>query len=78
MAYHPISMLWPLGKRHWKHTRGPRLIPLTVPEVRALLLRVVWGRLTPPERSLAWSAWRRAHQQHAKDCHSKKRRAKPP
>ena len=28
---------------------GPRLIPLTVPEVRTLLLRVVWDGLTPAE-----------------------------
>ena len=56
---------------------GPRLIPLTVPEVRALLLRVVWDRLAPAERALAWSDWRRAHQQHAKECHYKKRGARP-
>jgi hypothetical protein len=54
------------------------VITLTVPEVRTLLLRVVWDRLTPVERSLAWSDWRRAHQRHAKECHYKKRRAKPP
>lgn len=54
------------------------MIPLTVPEVRTVLLRVVWDRLTPAERALAWSDWRRAHQQHAKECHYKKRRAKPP
>src|SRR5262249_35722559 len=30
---------------------GLRLIPLTVPAVRALLLRVAWGRLTPAERA---------------------------
>ncbi|WP_422931734.1 hypothetical protein [Singulisphaera sp. PoT] len=58
--------------------RGPRLIPLTVPEVRILLLRVVWGRLEPAERALAWSDWRRAHQQHAKECHYRKRGARPP
>jgi len=54
------------------------LIPLTVPEVRALLLRVVWDRLAAAERVLAWSDWRRAHQQHAKECHYKKRGARPP
>ena len=54
------------------------MIPLTVPEVRALLLGVVWARLTPPERALAWSEWRREHQQHAKECHYRKRKAKPP
>jgi hypothetical protein len=48
------------------------LIPLTVPEVRTLLLGVVWARLAPPERILAWSDWRRDHQQHAKEYHYRK------
>ena len=54
------------------------MIPLTVPEVRALLLQVVRDRLAPAEQALAWSEWRRAHQQDAKECHYKKRGAKPP
>ena len=33
--------------------------------------------LNPAERVLAWSEWRRAHQQHPKECHYKKRDAKP-
>jgi len=49
-----------------------------VPEVRALLLRIVWDRLTPAGRALAWSEWRRAHQQRAKECHYNKRGARPP
>ncbi|HVK15652.1 MAG TPA: hypothetical protein VM533_01810 [Fimbriiglobus sp.] len=57
---------------------GPRLIPLTVPEVRALLLRVVWARLAPAEEVLGWSEWRRAHQHHARACHYQTRRARPP
>ena len=43
-----------------------RLIPLTVPEVRKLLLRLVWDRLADAERSLAWSEWRRRHQYRAR------------
>jgi hypothetical protein len=58
--------------------KGSRLIPLTVPEVRKLLLRMVWDRLTLPERTLAWSEWRRAHQHRARVCHYRKRRAWPP
>ena len=57
---------------------GPRLIPLTVPEVRQLLLKLVWDRLSEAERMLAWSAWRRQHQATARRCHGKKRLAKPP
>src|SRR5207245_2547969 len=34
---------------------GADLIPLTVPEVRKLILRLVWNRLTPVEQALAWS-----------------------
>jgi hypothetical protein len=53
-------------------------VPLTVPEVRRLLLRLVWARLAPAERVLAWSAWRRRHQHRARACHYRKRKAKPP
>jgi len=35
--------------------RGSALIPLTVPEVRKLLVRMVWDRLAPAEKALAWS-----------------------
>ncbi len=54
------------------------MIPLTVPEVRKLLVRLIWERLTPPERALAWSEWRRAHQHRARACHYRKRGAHPP
>src|SRR5215218_3811741 len=38
------------------------LVPLSVPEVRRLLVALVW-RLTPdPNRVLGWSLWRRRHQ----------------
>jgi hypothetical protein len=54
------------------------LIPLTVPEVRRLLLGLVWDRLTPAERVLAWSEWRRRHQAKARACHYKKRKTRAP
>ena len=38
---------------------------MTVPEVRKLL-------------KLAWSEWRRAHQHRARECHYRKRGARPP
>jgi len=57
---------------------GAGLIPLTVPEVRKLILRVVWDRLTPAEQALAWSAWRRRHQHRARECHYRRRGARPP
>ena len=54
------------------------MIPLSVPEVRKLLLRLVWDRLTPPDDAVAWSEWRRAHQYRARRCHYRGRGADPP
>jgi hypothetical protein len=45
-----------------------------VPEVRVLLLRLAWGRLSEAERVLAWSEWRRGHQAVARRCHYKRRK----
>lgn len=42
------------------------LIPLTEPEVRVLLVRIVWPRLTDAQRALACSAFRRRHQAQAR------------
>ncbi len=54
------------------------MIPLTVPEVRRLLLTLA----EPPERvrfRLAWSTFRRRHQALAKRCHEARRaRSHPP
>ena len=58
--------------------RSPRLVPLTVPEVRQLLVRIVWPHLQPAEQVLAWSEWRRRHQATARACHYKKRQARAP
>ena len=54
------------------------MIRLSVPEVRKLLLKLVWAFVTPTERVLGWSVWRRRHQHRARECHYKKREAKPP
>ena len=58
--------------------RGAKLIARTVPEVRKLLLKLVWAFLRPAEQVLAWSVWRRRHQHRARECHYRKRGAKPP
>jgi len=50
-------------------------VPLTVPEVRRLLLRLVLARAPDVELVLAWSAWRRRHQARARRCHYKRRLA---
>ena len=52
------------------------LIPLTVPEVRRLLWRLVWRTLPSPEAVLAWSRWRRRHQAQARRCHYQRRLAR--
>jgi SRSO17 transposase len=45
------------------------LLPLTVPEVRRLLWRLVWDRAPEPAAVLRWSDWRRRHQQRARRSH---------
>ncbi len=52
------------------------MIPLTVPEVRRLLCRLVWHTLLPPEQTLAWCDWRRRHQAIARRSHYKRRLAR--
>ena len=54
------------------------MIRLSVPEVRKLLLKLVWTIVSPAERVLAWSVWRRRHQQRARHYHYKRRGARPP
>jgi hypothetical protein len=51
---------------------------VSVPEVRRLLLNLVWSAVPDAEKVLAWSAWRRAHQYRARASHYKRRKAKPP
>ena len=50
-----------------------RLIPLTVPEVRRLLTRLVWRADQPADFILSWSLWRRYHQAQARRCHYQRR-----
>ena len=49
------------------------LIPLTVPEVRRLVYRLVVRILAPPEAVLHWSRWRRLHQARATRAHYRRR-----
>ncbi len=53
---------------------GESLIPLTEPEIRRLLLSLVWPCLTSVDRVLRWSVWRRRHQAQARCSHYKRRR----
>ena len=53
-------------------TRPPAL-PLTIPEVRHLLARLIWPSSSSTHRVLAWSWWRRCHQSAASYYHIKRR-----
>ena len=50
------------------------LIPLTVPEVRRLLCRLLWQRPAHADLTVGWSRWRRRHQARASRSHYKRRR----
>jgi len=52
------------------------LLPLTVPEVRRLLWRLVWAAPRDNHQVLAWSTWRRRHQARARRCHYQRRLAR--
>ena len=54
------------------------MIGLSVPEVRRLLVRLLWARLPETQEVLNWSHWRRAHQAVARRCHYKGRGVRPP
>ncbi len=49
------------------------LLPLTLPEVRHLLGRLIWPIPRNMPRALAWSRWRRCHQRRASYFHTKRR-----
>jgi len=45
------------------------LIPITVPEVRKLLIAFSLEKEEERAHALEWSVWRRSHQASARDCH---------
>jgi SRSO17 transposase len=49
------------------------LLPLTVPEVRRLLVALVWTTPIQPGFVLGWSRWRRRHQARARRTHYQRR-----
>ena len=59
------------GESEWDEA----LIPLTVPEVRRLLYRLIWQPRSTAKSVLKWSRWRRRHQARARLCHYKRRAA---
>jgi hypothetical protein len=53
-----------------------KLLPLTVPEVQRLLWKLVWQVPPDAESILAWSCFRRQHQERARICHITRRAAR--
>jgi hypothetical protein len=51
----------------------PDLLPLTIPEIRRLLWRLVWSEPPADAAVVAWSRWRRRHQERAHRCHWRRR-----
>jgi hypothetical protein len=49
------------------------MLPLTVPEVRRLLVALIWPTPAEPGFVLAWSRWRRRHQARARRAHYQRR-----
>lgn len=58
-------------------TPADELIPVTVPEIRRLLARLIWHHVPDPDSVLSWSQWRRRHQARARRCHYAARGASP-
>jgi hypothetical protein len=50
-------------------------VPVSLPELRRLLIRLQAGHWHRPAFVLAWSAWRRRHQAVARACHITRRHA---
>ena len=63
------------GRKGGHRCRDAGLIPITVPEVRRLLTRLVWTGNHPADFVLSWSTWRRRHQARSQQCHYKRRQS---
>ena len=63
------------GRKGGHYGPDEELIPMTVPEVRRLLTRLVWTKNKLPDFILSWSRWRRRHQALARQCHCNRRKS---
>ena len=61
-----------------KKVAGVKLIGLSVPEIRRLLVRTVLRVVREFGAAIRWSNWRRRHQFRARECHYRSRRQTPP
>ena len=56
-----------------KDPEASAIVPLSVPELRRLLTRIVWAVVPSVAFTLAWSLWRRRKQFLAKRAHYRRR-----
>ncbi len=64
----------PEESHHGRDTVMPTdVCPLSVPEARHLLARLLFPPSSSPPLVLAWSGWRRRHQHRARICHTRHR-----
>ena len=56
-------------KKGGRDPAGGDLIALSVPEIRRLLINLIWIEVPDPDHVLSRSEWRRRHQHRARQCH---------
>jgi SRSO17 transposase len=66
------------SRRSVQKNASENLLPLTVSEVRRLLVNLIWRVGRPTQQVLDWSLWRRRHQARAKRCHYRRHLAHAP
>jgi SRSO17 transposase len=72
-AKNRCSVLPPLQERPVEASISPPICPLSVPEARHLLARVLFPPPSGVSLLIAWSAWRRWHQRRASFFHTRRR-----
>ena len=61
------------AREHARAAPPPGLIPLTLNEIRRLLIQMLTPTAQDLTHPLRWSLWRRRHQAIARDCHYRRR-----
>jgi SRSO17 transposase len=72
-ARRSAAPLLPVAQPPSEAVLSPELCPLSVPEARRLLARLLFPPPSSAPLVLAWSRWRRRHQQQAHLCHCRHR-----
>jgi SRSO17 transposase len=72
-AHRSAAPLLPVASPATEALISPEMCPLSVPEARHLLARLLFPAPSSAPLVLAWSGWRRRHQQQARVCHGRQR-----